>query len=481
MTAWSAPFEAFARPIIAQEDVVGLALAVAEGGQRAYFGGFGHRDRERGLPVTEDTVLGIGSITKSFTAVAVMQLQEAGRLTVDDPVVRLVPELRVANARGAVPMRIHHLLSHSAGLPPLPTLRATLVRSLLADPDVKAETRAGLPEPVDTWDQLIAFLNDGEIDPLGRPGDVFSYSNDGYALLGLIVERASGQTYADYVQRHILEPAGMGESTFDIGPRVQGPDTTRLYNPRRDDQGRQTAYDAGPWWDAGPMTAAGFLRASAGDMLRYLEIYRTGGRVGGRVLLTPESVGAMVTPRIPCGPRMHYGYGLMLTADHGGVRLVEHGGNIKGAAAWVTVVPDRELTAVGLSNLSGAPTSRLVLGAVNAALGFEPGRLRAEFPAPYAPTVPLSAYVGVYASGEDARLEVRAEAGRLLVDVEDERYPLRPVEPDAFVYDAHGDQSYIRFLRAADGVATAVMAHFRIVRRLDTAGPAAPDRQAAGR
>ena len=466
MTAWSTSFEAFAAPILAAEDVAGLAVALAEGGRPVYFRGFGQRDRARGLPVTEHTVFGIGSITKSFTAVAVMQLQEAGRLSVDDPVARHVPELRVAHAGGQAPMRIRHLLSHSAGLPPLPTLRATLVRSLLSDPDVKDEVRAKLPAPVDTWDQLIAFLNALDIEPLGRPGDVFSYSNDGYALLGLIVERASGEPYSRYVERHILGPAGMRETMFDIAPHVDGPDTTRLYNPKKDQGGRPLAYDAGPWWDAGPMTAAGFLRSSAHDMLRYLDIYRTGGKVGDESILSPESVGEMVTPRIVCGARMDYGYGLMLTADHAGVRLVEHGGNIKGAAAWVTVVPERGLTAVGLSNLSGAPTSRLLLAAVNAALGIRPDRLRAEFPLPFAPTAPLSDYEGVYASDEEARMEVRkAEAG-LVVEVQDERHPLRAVAPDAFVFDAHGDQSYIRFLRAPDGRVAAVAAHFRVVRRV---------------
>jgi CubicO group peptidase (beta-lactamase class C family) len=471
MTSWATPYEAFAEPIIAAEDVAGLAVAVAEGGRPVYFRGFGHRDRARDLPVTEHTLFGIGSITKSFTAVAIMQLQEAGRLSVDDPVARHVPELRVPHADGPTPMRIRHLLSHSAGLPPLPTLRATLVRSLRDDPDVKDETKAKLPAPVDTWDELVAYLNACEIEPLGRPGDLFSYSNDGYALLGLIVERASGEPYAAYVERHILAPAGMSETTFDIAPHVEGPDTTRLYNRKKGDAERKVAYDAGPWWDAGPMTAAGFLRSSAHDMLRYLEIYRTGGRVGGEVVLTPESVREMVTPRIVCGARMDYGYGLMLSAEHAGVHLVEHGGNIKGAAAWVTVVPERDLTAVGLSNLSGAPTSRLLLGAVNAALGIAPERLRAEFPLPYEAAAPMSDYAGVYASGEDVRMEVREGEQGLDVHIEDEHYPLRAVEADAFVFDAHGDQSYIRFLRAPDGRVSAVASHFRIVRRAADLGP----------
>lgn len=468
---WAQGYETWVRPLLAQEDVAGLAVAMAQEGRPVYFAGFGHRDRARDLPVTEHTVFGIGSITKSFTAMAIMQLAEAGRLDVHDTAARHIPELRVAHAAGPTPIEIRHLMSHSAGLAPLPTLRATLVPSLRADPDVKDAVREKLPEAVTTWEEMIAFLNRLDSEPLGAPGEVFSYSNDGYALLGLIVERASGERYEDYVTRHILEPAGMTESGFDVSAIVHGPDTTRLYNRRKGEDGRQEAYDAGPWWDAGPMTAAGFLRASARDMLRYLEIYRTGGMVGERRILSQESVREMTTPRIACDANMTYGYGLMLTADHGGVRLIEHGGNIKGAAAWVSVVPERGLTAVGLSNLSGAPTSRALLGALNAAIGLDPSRLRAEFARPYTPTAPLQDYTGRFASGEDTRFAVTEADGQLTVTYDEdgdepESYVLRPVEADGFVVEAHGDQSFLRFLRGGDGQVVAVASHFRVVRKV---------------
>jgi CubicO group peptidase (beta-lactamase class C family) len=470
-TDWTSRFESWVAPLLADQDVPGLALAVGDAGRLVYFRGFGERDRALGLPVTERTLFGIGSVTKSFTAVAILQLQEQGRLSVDDPVARHIPELRLPNVAGAHAMRIEHLLSHSAGLPPLPTLNACLARALMADPEVDEKRRAKLPPPVDDFDQLIAFLNAREIDPIGLPGERFSYSNDGYALLGLVVERASGEAYEAYVRDHILAPAGMEDSRFDIAPVVDGPDTTRLYNAHTDDAGRRAAREAGAWWDAGPMCAAGFLRSSARDMLRYLEIFRNGGVVAGRRLLTPDGVAAMTRPRVPCDIGMAYGFGLMVSEDYGdqALTLVEHGGNIKGAAAWVSVVPERGLSVVGLSNLSGAPTGRATLGAVHAALGLEPGRPRRAARPGFAPVAPLADYVGRFASEEDANLVIAETDGALTLTTAGETFPLVPLEEDAFRVESHGNVGHMTFLRGADGRVEAVRTGFRHVRRASPA------------
>jgi len=472
---WGNDLEAWATPILQAQDVPGLALGAAQGGRSTYFWGYGHRDRERQLPVTPRTVFGIGSITKSFTAVAIMQLQEAGRLSVDDPVGKHVPELRLPNVDGPHAMRIEHLLAHSAGLPPLPTLRACLTSALLADPDVKDEARAKLGEPVDTYDQMVAYLNRLEITPIGLPGENFSYSNDAWALLGLIVQRTSGEAYEAYVRDHILVPAGMADSRFDMSSVVDGPDTTRLYNQKKEDDGTRRAYDAGPWWDTTAMCAAGFLRSSVADMLRYTQIYRTGGMVGERRILGADSVRAMTRPRVPCDLRMWYGFGLMVTPEYeGGVHLVEHGGNIKGAAAWMTIVPERELAVVGLSNLSGAPTGRITLAAVNAALGLGPARPRVVGADGFAPAAPLTDYAGRFASDEDANYVFDVgEDGQLAVTAAGERRAVRPLAADAFVVETNGNVGHLQFVRDADGRVSALRAGFRFVRRVPDEGEAA--------
>jgi len=469
MPAWSEAFEAHISPVLAQEDVPGLALGIAQGGRQVYFRGFGERDRGRHLPVTEHTLFGIGSITKSFTAVAIMQLQEAGKLSVDDPVARHIPELRIPNLTGANPIRLSNLLAHTSGMPPTPALHAVLVPSLREDPDIPAEIKAQMPDAVVTWDDLIAYLNNLDMVPLAEPGRLFNYWNDGWALLGLVIERTSGTTYERYVEEHILGPAGMTESTFDIRGREDGPDTSRLFQHRKRDDGSVESYDAGPWWDAPVMTAAGFLRSTTHDMLRYMEIYRTGGSVDGTRILTEASVREMTTPRIWCDTGVMYGYGLMLS-DYRGHRLVGHGGGIKGVSAWVVAVPDADVTAVGLANLTGAPTWRVVHAAMNGALGLDPATPRFAF-GPYTPAAPLSDYAGTYDSGEGARggetaTTVAVEGDILTLSDENETFVLRPADADGFVMTARGDDAYVRFLRDEAGRVFAMHFGFRAVRRV---------------
>src|SRR5690606_14769503 len=112
---------------------------------------------------------------------------------------------------------LHHLMSNSSGLPPLPFLARGLVRAQRAEvsKDLFKIDVDKLPEPIDSYDELVAAMAETDIDLLAAPGTVFSYSNDGFALLGRIVELASGQPYTDYVHQHILEPLGMTRSLYD--------------------------------------------------------------------------------------------------------------------------------------------------------------------------------------------------------------------------------------------------------------------------
>lgn len=236
--AWRRTFETWADGVVAQCEVPGMAVALAAEGRPLGLRAFGRRDREAGLEITSDTVFGIGAVSKSFTAVAVLQLQERGLLAVDHPVSRHLPELRVPNARGSAAMRIEHLLTHTSGLPPLATLMPAMLTSLRADRGVAADM--GLPEEIldgaeaiDTPAEMIAYLNGLPIRPLGRPGEVFNYSNDGYALLGEIVTRLSGEAYAHYLRRYVLQPAGMARTTVNAGRLDGDPDVTVLYARRK--------------------------------------------------------------------------------------------------------------------------------------------------------------------------------------------------------------------------------------------------------
>ena len=129
-------YEAYAEDLLSKAHAPGAAVAAARGGRPVYERGFGFRDVEAGIRHDSHSVMGIGSITKSFTCIGIMQLQEQGKLNVHDPVVKYLPEIRLSGGQRADGNTIHHLMTHSSGLPPLRTLVNAMKDSLDADPDV---------------------------------------------------------------------------------------------------------------------------------------------------------------------------------------------------------------------------------------------------------------------------------------------------------------------------------------------------------
>lgn len=388
--SWTESFKAFSRSLMAESRCPGLAVGIGQHGAPIYMEGFGFRDREQGLPMTPETVQGIGSCTKTFTAVAIMQLQEHGLLRVEDPVVQYLPQFRSSVAVYTSQITIHHLLSNTAGLPPLPTMLRCLARTLRFE---TAEV-PGLDQvtPIDTPAELICYLSETEYEPY-PPGACFSYSNDGFGLLGAVIERITGQSYTDYVTEHILRPAGMSSSTFANPVQAGYPEVTTLYAADW-----EPVEPAPHWWDAGAFIPFGFLRSNIPDMLWFAELFATCGRVGDVQILRPESVAAITTPHAVISHGWYYGYGAVVTPDFHGATLVEHSGGTKGIGAWYMAVPEHGLTGVALANLAEAPSGKGLLGAINSVLGLPLTEPRVTHPTRSVEAEALAQYAGTYRS-----------------------------------------------------------------------------------
>lgn len=432
-TSWGA-FESYAGELVTRHKIPGISLAVAREGEIVYGTGFGHRDREASWPATMGTVYGIGSVTKSFTAIAIMQLEEAGLLSVHDPVARYLPEFGLKNHQGhAGAITIHHFLTHTSGLPPMSSLYFAMADSMKVDPVVAAMDGAvqalGLHPPIRTYEELMAFVSQLDLELLGPPGRHFSYCNEGYALLGCIIQRLSGKPYQQYVEERVLQPAGMHRTTFHQPVMATYPEVTQLYTVKPTDD--QAEPEAAPvWWESTSMTAAGFLKSNVEDLIRYLEIYRTRGKVGHERILAESSVDRMLTPYAP-GLGGGYGYGLRITPNYHGVSLVEHGGGLKGIAAQITCVPQAGITAAALANLAGVPSPQILLGAVNVLLGLPVNSWRHPRREYRYPVHHLERMVGVYPSAEGlgAPLSLVLKDGSLVAMMGKKTYPVRMVGP----------------------------------------------------
>jgi len=456
--------------------IPGLSLGLLSGGRRVLARGFGYRDRARGLPASERTVYGIASMTKSFTALAILRLAEEGALRVGDPVTKHLPGFRTPGSRTAARIQLRHLLTHSSGLPPLPLIYYASARSMARDPayDPRVARRVGIdPDhlPIDTYEGVLEYLATTRYRLLGRPGEVFSYSNEGFALLGAVIEAVSGRSYESFLEEEIFRPAGMRSTTFDTGRMRRFPEVTQLYSPNwRTGRGPLVASDE--WWEDTSMRAAGAIRTNVDDLLRYLEIYLREGRVGRERIVTSASLREMLAPQMEIEPGFWYGYGMFVRPDYHGHHLAFHSGGLKGVASEFAVVPRAGIGGTVLANADLVPSPLALQEGINRLLGLPP---RTEFidRPPKAPTTaPLSDYAGWYCSGEGIWAEVSARRDHLRLDFRGieltyRNLRLRALCPDVFALRMAGETWWFRFLRDRSGRVTSVHLGGRVVRRRD--------------
>lgn len=463
---WAAEFETVAQQMYPFAAACpGMSYGIAQDGQALLLRSFGARDCEQSLPMTTGTVMGLGSSTKAFTAVAIMQLQDAGKLSVDDLVTKHLPEYKSKNPEDAKRTTIHHLLTHTAGIPALPTLYFAMAKSLDADP-VAPPSLKGLP-PVETAQQMIESMVAAPLEPVGEPGQVFSYSNESYALLGEIVHRVSGQPFEAYVTEQILKPAGMLHTVWDDESMATLSEVATLYTlvPQPDAPMGVAPMATPVWWNPGVMNAAGGLRSTVQDMLRFTEIFRNGGVVGDTRILAKESVERMMKPYVEADTGVSYGYGLMLR-QVGGMAVVQHGGSIKGASAIFAVVPEKGLAGVGLTNTSGVPSEMILQGGLNLAAGVPVMAGTERRPDFAVAAEQLEQYTGTFAGGEAAPATVSVVNGALVFEQAGMQFPARPVGEDEFAVALGAQEMNIRFMRDGSGTVYAIRLGFRVWRKL---------------
>ncbi|WP_096190365.1 serine hydrolase [Evansella halocellulosilytica] len=458
-------FEKYADELVDKHQIPGVAIGFSRNGSIIYEKGFGYRDIDNKLPVTMDTVFGIASVTKSFTCVAIMQLQEDGKINVHDPVVKYLPEFSTPSKLTKM-MTIHHFMTHTSGIPPLPSLVYANKRSLDKDPSVKDYPGLKIKnpdrEPIDTYEQLMAFISELDFELLGYPGSEFSYSNDCYALLGAIVERVTGMSFETYVKEYILDPLGMTHSCSLVTELDHYHDVTSLYAARKSADGKEI-YEAPVWWDSPAMRPAGYLKSTVNDMLKYAEIFKNNGKVGEKQILSSESVQAMITPHIEVVPGKYYGYGFMITPDFHGATLVEHGGNLKAIASQLCIIPERGLSGMILTNLAGVPATTIMNAAINQiedrAPNAEPGHL--HYKKYSMSNEKLAEYAGKYTSNEGMNLTIQVKNGNLDCTAREVSFYLHGVGEDLFLANVNDQKEVVRFIRDENGEVERVAYHYR--------------------
>ena len=448
-------FEEYAETLMGEHHIPGAGLGLNKDGQRLYDKGFGFRDVEKELVVTPDTIFGIASMTKSFTCVAIMQLQEAGKLSVHDKVVQYLPEFRTSDIEKTKQITIHHLMTHTSGLPPISTHVYARKRSIDSDPSAKDYLDLDLinnaGSAIDTYEDMFNFIAELDFELLGTPGTSFSYSNDSFGILGVVINRVSGQAYEDYVNEHILKRAKMERSFFYLEEMENYENVTTLYAAKKTEEG-VNVYATPIWWDAPAMRAAGYLKSTVNDILKYLEIFRNEGIIDGERILTKESVEQMMYPHVEYDQGKFYGYGLRITPDYYGTPLIEHGGGLKGVSSLMFVLPEKGLTGVALTSLASVPAGKLLMGALNVVEGRQANASHIHYETEDIDVNELDKFVGSYKSGEGMNVRIDLKDGHLRHYSEGIYNPLRHIGDNCFVGTLRNKEDTIRFIMDNEGV-----------------------------
>lgn len=403
------------RETTARDEFTGSVL-VARGDQVLLDQGYGLANREWSIPNDGETKFRLGSISKQFTAVAIMLLHERGLVDLDAPVKTWLPDAP-ATWDGVT---VRHLLTHTSGIP-----------NFTAFDDYEAlKTRPA------TLEQLTARFRDRPLD--FQPGQGWSYSNSGYILLTAIVERASGQSYTAFVSANLLQPLGMADSGYDTYAEVL-PHRASGYTPT------STGYANADYVDMSIPQGAGGLYSTTRDLLKWEQGLFSGG------LLRPESLTALTTPE-----RNGYAMGLGV-ADNGAGQTVQHSGGIEGFNTFMAHDTGSDMTVIVLGNLNGPGPDKLGADLMTLARGGTVS-LPEERQVLALSAETLRAYEGVYDLAPTFSITVTVVDGKLMAQATGQQaFELFAEAEDAFflrVVDAQ-----ISFTRDASGAVSGLVLH----------------------
>ena len=358
----------------------GCEILVARHGEIIYKKAFGSADLALQVPLTANMVFKLASITKQFTAVAILQLVEQGKISLQDSLQKFIPDYPY---KGHV-ITIENLLTHTSG--------------------IRDYMQIGYRSPyMERWDfdpkELIDSFKNYALD--FTPGTKFSYSNSGYYLLGYIIEKVSGKRYQTYVQDNILTPLAMTNTYFDWGDNII-PGKVNGYRKKG------AAFFNAAYWSPTIAYSAGGLLSNAEDLLKWFK-----GILSYKII-KKETLAKAFTPfKLEDGSSITYGYGWYVQ-NTGQVRSIEHSGKMNGFLSNEMYYPDQDVFIVALFNCENAPRDEVSTEISEIVLGRS---LQAQAIKPVDNV--LNSYVGTYSltSNPKRTIVIAKEKDRLVANV----------------------------------------------------------------
>ncbi len=315
----------------------GMVVLVGKNGRPVISRAYGFSNLEHGVPTTPETVFRIASVSKQFTAAAILLLMEDGRLDLDDPLSLYVPELPQANE-----ITLYHLLVQTSGLP-----------------DYADDAAGNAAMSADrSSDEMIQWIASLEPRQLFKSGERWSYSNSNYALLGAVIERVSGKPIQIFFEERLFTPAGMEHTRFDEPSEIV-PNRAAGYRRSAGTSSGFANADLLSWTIPG---AAGGLRSTAGDLLIWNKALFSGQLISQAslaIMIAPGKLGDGRTTKHGMpeawqeGLNADYGMGVFISNSAGGLRIW-HSGDMPGFSSWLAHYPEQDAVIALLRNSESA-------------------------------------------------------------------------------------------------------------------------------
>lgn len=399
-------------------DAPGATVIVVKDGKPVLRRAYGMADTAKGVKMTPEMALRLGSITKQFTSTAILMLAEEGKLSVDDDITKHLPDYPTKGKR----ITIEHLLTHTSGIP-----------SYTGKPGYMVN----MAQDVSVAQMIDTFKN----DPLEfEPGSQYRYNNSGYFLLGAIIEKISGQTYAAFLEQRIFKPLGMRDTYYEGLGASQAPVAA---GHSRSEKGFGAAR---PLSMTQPY-AAGSLVSTVDDLARW------DAAIGAGKLLTPSSwQRAFTSYRLSDGKATGYGYGWDVSKVQGETAM-GHGGGINGFSTHALRFPEQKVYVVVLTNSDSGPANPGVVA--RKAAGIAIGKPYREFKEVALGGAALEAVTGTYAVEKGVQRVFR-RSGDGLVMQRSGRPPVALKAASSSEFFVPGALDWFAFQRNADGKVTGV-------------------------
>lgn len=453
--------------LFAEKRLPGASVCMIGPQGEVYARGFGYRDGAATLPVDADTVFGIASMSKSMTALALCLLECEGKLSLEDPVAKYLPQFRVPGVpQCAVTLR--HLCMHRGGLPPMEPLEWSIAcNSKDRDGEWIRSMRASAPNDMSDIGQVMDYIANCPYPTLGMPGEYMSYSNEGYAVLCYVVDVVAGERLEDYVQRRVFDPLGMRRTVMEdrcerARVLAQG-NISSLFE--MDEAGNIVCDDA--WSVMPPYRGCATVKSTARDMAAYYRCLANYGAHEGVQVLPRAAVERMVGDEFALDTRPVYCLGLN-KRRFGDAVICEHGGGLHGISTHGSLLLGQGWGFAALSNLGEAETCEMCWAMMNAVLGVAPEIGHGwSHPVDYefdAPEMLAGEYVCY--EGEPVRVAITVQNGAIACGKDGK--PLRPVYCGGTLFNMmDGDALFARaeFL-LRDGSAWGVRWGTRIFQRV---------------